>query len=106
MGSGQSQNPRKKQATDGSINMADKDLAELANDLNNLCAKEYTRRLSGHQVQQQEDNNGSPNGSPKSNKFLTTVSNFIKSPAIPGNQTKIPSNVAELVGGQLAASKN
>jgi hypothetical protein len=50
MGSGQSQNPRKKQAADGSMNMADKDLAELANDLNNLCAKEYTRRLSGHQV--------------------------------------------------------
>lgn len=48
MGSGQQKNAMKKQPTDCSVNLADKDLAELANDLNTLCAKEYTRRMSGN----------------------------------------------------------
>ena len=48
MGSGNAENSNKQKTADSAVNMGDKDLSELANNLNSLCAKEYTRRLSGH----------------------------------------------------------
>ena len=61
------------------------------------CMKEISRRkFSGHQNIASDDKvPGSPNGSLKSNKIMTNVSNFIKSPKL---QQSKPPNIADLVG--------
>ena len=57
------------------------DIAGLADDLFNQCAKEYNRRLSGvHHLKDDEKQATSPVISLKSNKPVTTVSNFMQSP--------------------------
>jgi hypothetical protein len=52
-------------------------------EMQSQCIKEISRRkLSGAQHITNDEKPGSPNGSLKSNKLLTNVSQFIKSPKL------------------------
>lgn len=61
--------------------LGEKDLAGLADDLFNQCAKEYNRRLSGvHHLKDDDKPATSPVLSIKSSKPLVKVSDFMSSP--------------------------
>ena len=71
--------------------LGEKDLAGLADDLFNQCAKEYNRRLSGvHHLKDDEKPAASPAISIKSNKPVTKVSDFMQSP-----KTRLSANIAD-----------
>ena len=90
------QQRQRKLTSDGSTLLGANDIKELQSQ----CIKEFSRRkLSGaHNVSGEEKPPGSPNGSLRSNKLLTNVSQFIKSPKLQV-QNKQPPNIADLVEG-------
>jgi len=76
----------KRKTSEGQGLLDVKGIKILANDLNNLCSKEYTRRLSGHigipnkEQDYNQMNNldaGSNGGNAEAKKDLDTASNFI-----------------------------
>lgn len=73
---------KRKQTADGPVPLlGDKELAGLADDLFNQCAKEYNRRLSGvHHLKDEDKPANSPAISLKSNKPIVKVSQFMESP--------------------------
>lgn len=77
------------------------DIAGLADDLFNQCAKEYNRRLSGvHHLKDDDKQATSPVISLKSNKPVSNVSNFMQSP-----KNKII-NISDKIGGSRDKSNS